>query len=232
MDRLQTFGSVRGFDIEAGQVTQVISSGDIARDGAIIDPSGWDFTNYDRNPVVLWMHDAAIMPFARTIEHLATETEVIAKAQFDLEDPFGVRLLAKISAGFVHATSVRWNPLKTEVRHVGEGKEARDVLVFSEQELLEWSYVTVPADPKALILRADGGPLDMAQWLPQTAEPEPEGIPIPQPDPYRIAEERVSSYIAGRLARPSVEDRIVAGLCKATGKSEGRIRDILAGGGT
>lgn len=324
--RLESFGQLREVDAEKGRVSSVISTGDIARDGAIIEPAGWDFTNYDLNPVVLWMHDASAMPFARTIEHKATKTKLVAEAQFDLDDPFALTLLRKIEQGFVNATSVRWLPKRTEIRKVGKGKDEREILVFLEQELLEWSFVTVPADPKALITRADGKPLSLVDYLPPgycsrtlhdlerfavldflpTEDPE---RPYPnehacrvrppsafQKDSFRRIrrtsdgkpffiiigrlkgetttttqayrypkdswsaaqasahckrnkgktfepaakaentelkrlEGRVVSHLAHRLAKPSTNDLIVAGLAKATGKTEERIRQDLARGG-
>lgn len=166
MERLESFGRLRVFDPDERSVIAVISTGDIARDNAIIEPKGWDFRNYDRNPVILWQHDSNSRPIARTTELMATEKELVAKAQFNMNNPQAVDVFNDIEGGFVNATSVRWLPKKTEVRKVGKGKDARDVLVFLEQELLEWSFVTVPADPLALIVRADGGPLSLRDYLP------------------------------------------------------------------
>ena len=176
MERLESWGLLREIDGEAGLVSAVISTGDVARDDAIIDPAGWDFGNYDRNPVILWMHDASRLPFARTVERIAGENELIARAQFDLADPFGADIFRKIQGGYINATSVRWLPKRTEMIKQGEGKAAREVLVFREQELLEWSFCTVPTDPKALIMRADTGtPLDIAALI---GEPEDAARPF------------------------------------------------------
>ena len=245
MDKLESFGYLRAVDAEAGRVTAIISTGDIARDGAIIDPKGWDFSNYDRNPVVLWMHDANAIPFARTIERVAGDKELIAKAQFDMEDARGAEMFRKVQGGFVNATSVRWLPRKTEVRKVGEKKAERDVLVFLEQELLEWSFVTVPADPKALIMRADGWELDLSEYM-----PVPDPIPDePDAEAERLAEiasleraaaqarareqaeieDEIAGYLARRMERPTVDDLIVRTLATTTGKTEERIRRELAG---
>ena len=169
MDRLRSFGHLRDADLETGRVTAIISTGDVARDDAIIEPGGWDFTNYDRNPVVLFMHNDESLPVARTVEKVATQTELIATAEFDMEDPEAVRLLGKIRRGFVNATSVRWEPKRWEYRKMGDAQ--REVLVFLEQELLEWSFVTVPADPKALIVRNDGAPLDASAFGRKNDEP-------------------------------------------------------------
>lgn len=201
LDRLQSFGLLRDIDAQNGIVTAVISTGDVARDDAIVSPNGWDFGNYDHNPVVLWMHDDATPPVARTVEKLATETELIAKAQFDMEDPLALRILSKIERGFINATSIRWLPKRWEFRKLTE--PAREVLVFLEQELLEWSFVSVPADPKALILRADGAPLSRDAFLP-VAPVEPEVASPPAPGRETILDEL--EYLRDSLARYGIAD--------------------------
>ena len=158
---LRSFGLLREINVEQGTVTSVIATDQVARDGAIIEPKGWDFSNYRLNPVVLWQHDDKAMPFARTTEGpFVTDKELIAKAQFDMDDPMAKTAVRKISKGYINAMSVRWLPTKTEVREIGEGDDKREVLVFLEQELLEWSFVGIPSDPGAQILRADGEPFN------------------------------------------------------------------------
>ncbi len=245
MDRLESFGSLREIDTDAKRVTAVISTGDVARDGAIIEPSGWDFTNYDRNPVVLWMHDESAMPFARTVEHIATDKELIARAEFDTDDPMGDTVFRKIANGYINATSVRWLPKRTEVRIEGEDKEQREVLVFLEQELLEWSFVTIPADPEALIIRADGSPFSVAEylkprmdldlsWLRDLKVLEPtngNGHHEIQHDPDRdikALERLLVGYFERRNERLDPDDMVVNALSRATGKSVERIRQEMA----
>ena len=237
MERLELYGHLRAIDSELGRVTAAISTGDIARDGAIIDPAGWDFTNYRRNPVVLWMHDDTGVPFARTTDLIAGDSELIATAQFDMDDPHGAMMFRKIEQGFVNATSVRWLPKRTEVLKQDRDGEVDYVLVFREQELLEWSFVTVPADPKALIMRADGAPFDARSYMPEEPKPAPEPAPTePEGDPEADAQDEgeraaiaaVASAVALRRSRPSIDDMIVQRLAKATGKTEERIRQEIA----
>ncbi len=162
--RLESFGHLRDVDADAGTVTAVISTGNIARDGAGIDPKGWDFENFRKNPVVLWQHDDSVMPFARATEVLAHENELVARTRFDMEDPRAQALVRKIAGGFVNATSVRWLPRKTEMRSEGKGKDEKKTLWFIDQELLEYSFVSIPADPGAMIMRADGGAFNVNEY--------------------------------------------------------------------
>ena len=159
-ERLETFGQVRAVDDDARQVTVVVSTGDIARDGAIIDQRGWQLGPYERNPVVLWAHDDHALPIAMTLRTTTSETEMVQVHEF-AEHARAQEVFALVRGGFVNATSVRWIPGETEVRKVGAGKDARNVLVFTQgHELLETSYVPIPADTGALVVRADGSPFD------------------------------------------------------------------------
>ena len=245
MDRLESFGHLREVDSEKSRVKAVISTGDIARDDAIIDPEGWDFSNYDRNPVVLWMHNDSAMPFARTVERIATPNELIATAEFDMEDPTGATIFRKIAAGFVNATSVRWLPKRTELITEGKGDGERQVLIFREQELLEWSFVTIPADPKALIMRAEGGEFGVREYVEQQIAEAFKRDPLRSPEPpvpaepaqnghapdYSRLEVLLEKYLERRGERQDVDDMIINALSRATGKSAERIRHEMAAGG-
>ncbi len=168
---LRSYGFLRDVDAEAKTVTAVISTGDVARDDAIIDPEGWDFSHYDKNPVVLDGHNdlSALGIVARTRDRKVQDGKLIATAEFDQADENAMRVFGKIERGFLRATSVRWHPRTWEWRDVeGRGRhEEQKVLVFTNQELLEWSFVPVPTDPGALILRADGEALPFSAFGPK-----------------------------------------------------------------
>lgn len=171
MERLQTFGCVRAIDETNRRVTVVASTDQVARDGAIIDARGWDLAHYARNPVVLWAHDDRALPIARTVESQLTDHELIQVHEFALH-PRAEEVWEAVCGGFVNSTSVRWLPGETEVRTSGEGKLKRQTLVFTRgHQLLETSYVPIPADPGALILRADGAPLDIRAFMPEPEAP-------------------------------------------------------------
>lgn len=172
-----------GSDFERGIVRQVISTGDVARDGAIIEPGGWELANYRRNPVVLYAHDdssggwvgvqagtRSALPIGRATEVGLDGSSLVATTQFDTDDEFAVRILGKIQRGFINATSVRWMPLVRPERETREFADddgvtrEREVWVFKRNELLEFSYVPIPADPGAVIQRAAGGPIDYSGY--------------------------------------------------------------------
>ncbi len=182
-EALRSYGLIRRDDIDESshRVTAVISTEGIGRDGAVIHQDGWDFTHYDRNPVVLFGHDDASPPLARMVEHHTDGDKLIATAEFDAEDEGAMRVFSKIQRKFINATSVRWNPLTWEFRD-DEGGDDRgkrhdqpqQVLHFLTHELLEFSFVPIPADPNALIVRADGKPLETADFGKRDTAPPPE----------------------------------------------------------
>ena len=163
-------------DYPRGIVPAIISTSNVARDQAIIEASGWDFANYMRNPVVLWTHDDGAsetfaghgsgLPIARSDQPEIYGDIVTAVANFDLEDEVASRILGKIARGFLHATSVRWIPLEYRIdRRAGADGVETNVIVYVRSEMLEWSFVAVPSDPGAMITRADGSPIDIADYM-------------------------------------------------------------------
>jgi HK97 family phage prohead protease len=165
-----TVRSVRQDGEQSPVVEAVVSTDVLARDGAIIEPSGWELENYQSNPVVLWSHDDDQMPVARCVEIAVEDGKLRAVAEFDEDDPDAMRLFRKIQRGFVNACSVRWHPLEWETREM----DGREVVVFTRQELLEFSFVVVPADPLALIVRSDGERFDISEYLDTSNRPEPD----------------------------------------------------------
>lgn len=163
-------------NFETGRVVQTISTSRLARDGAVIPADSWVLDAYRANPIVLWMHQSGsfnqLLPIARNVELSidAQREELTSVNQFDMDDAFAREVLRKIQLGMINATSVRWLPIdrpRVEKRKVtnaaGEIVE-RDVVVFPRNELLEQSYVTVPADAGALIKRASGEAFDIEAY--------------------------------------------------------------------
>lgn len=173
MDDLFTFGLTRADEGDGPpMIHSIISTGDVARDDAIITPEGWDFRNYDANPAVLWNHGRdGRLPIGRTSEHRFDGRKLLASALMDEKDAFAMEIHGKVQRGFLSATSVRWHPLEWEFQNTKKAKQEagvavdersggpEEILVFLRQELLEWSLVQVGADPGAIVGRSDGSAL-------------------------------------------------------------------------
>lgn len=157
-------------DVKAGtgdsrEVQFTISTGSVDRMGDTIDPKGWVLDTYRKNPVVLWAHDASLLPIAKADKVWIEGDSLKAIATFVPKATlrFADTVLELIKGGFLSATSVGFIPLKWAF---ADDKTRGYGIDFQQQELLEFSIVPVPANAEALIegkaAGIDIGPL--AEW--------------------------------------------------------------------
>jgi uncharacterized protein len=132
-----------------------LSTFDLDRYGERIDPQGWDFTQYLKNPVVEWAHNFMI-PAIGKIEGLAVDGDGLHGLVYFNDkayDPFGWGIGQRVKAGVIRAGSVGFKPIEIEIPSKEEapngGKDGTS-LIFRKQELLEFSICNVPANPFAL----------------------------------------------------------------------------------
>jgi HK97 family phage prohead protease len=136
----------------------------------IIQASGWKLENYKRNPVVQNAHN--YWSITDTIGK-STVTEVrgdhlYQRVKFATEEnPVAKIAYALYKGGFLNAVSVGFIPLKWE----NGGEKAGFRRKYIEQELLEVSAVSIPANPNALTLAVKAGVVErsdlreLAQFL-------------------------------------------------------------------
>ena len=145
-----------------------------ARSGADVILAGMQFTNYRKNPVVLWSHNNGMVasddiPVGRTLSLMRksrtraeptvpSEKVLRARFQFLPNDQFADRVRNAFEEDFLRASSIGWRSLLSEQVKDKDGKpEMVDVGPWSfprirhvKSELLEWSFVPIPADPDAV----------------------------------------------------------------------------------
>lgn len=127
-----------------------ISTASVDRMGDTIALDGWQLGNYLKNPVVLWGHDASSLPVAKATKVWTENGALVAEAEFTapgllkLNDAIWQLLQDK----YLNATSVGFRPLKYAF---SDDPQRRYGIDFLEQELLEFSIVTVPANAEALV---------------------------------------------------------------------------------
>jgi HK97 family phage prohead protease len=135
-----------------------ISTGVVDREQDRVALAGWDLANFKRNPVVLWGHDASRLPIGRAFDIRIEDAALKASVEFIPSDtpeagPFAEAVYRLARGGFIAATSVGFRPIKWEYTR-DQGRGADDWfpgIDFEQQELVEFSVVTVPANPEALI---------------------------------------------------------------------------------
>lgn len=152
---------------DAERVLQfTISSAVVDRDGDTINVNGWDLSNYNRNPVVLWAHLYHEPPVAKSLAVWVEDGKLKSRAQFTPRDlnAFGFMVYRMYREGYLNATSVGFIPKEWKFTNEREGSGFWDPVDFLKQELLEYSAVPVPSNPEALVEARSKG-IDTAPML-------------------------------------------------------------------
>ena len=151
--KLFTFDPTKSVDDEKRTVTFTITTGSVDRDNDTIAPTGWDVSDYLKNPVILWAHDYSQLPVARALSIEATGSGLKSTAQFPPKGvhPFADTVFELIKGGFLNASSVGFKPMEYS------RDEDRGGINFLRQSMLEWSIVPVPANAEALALASAKG---------------------------------------------------------------------------
>lgn len=129
---------------DSGTFEVVVSTADFDRSGESVDPTGMDLTLYKMNPIVLWGHDYYALPIGVCDSIEVIEGKIVAKGRFAPADanPFAQQVRKLYDAKIVRTTSI------------GFIVKEMDGNIITKGELLEFSFVPVPANPYALSLSA------------------------------------------------------------------------------
>ena len=128
------------------QVETIASTAALDREHDRILASAWRLEAYKKNPAVLWGHDYTMPPIAVCREisvsggALRTVDEFVPRGAF----PFADTIHDLVKSGAIRAKSVGFRPLTWKDNAEG----GRD---YTAVELLEHSYVPIPANPECLV---------------------------------------------------------------------------------
>lgn len=123
-----------------GSFEVIATTGGVDRDGESIDPKGWDFSHFMKNPVLLWGHDYTSPPIGVVRELKEQDGKIIASGVF-ARTQFAQEVRSLYDDGILRTVSVGFIP------------KDRDGKNITAAELLELSFVPVPANPEAVSLR-------------------------------------------------------------------------------
>lgn len=151
-----SIGVVKEVNEEDRSVRFTISTDSIDRHGDTVSVDGWKLENYRKNPVVLWGHDYSMLPVGKARDLRVEDGKLKATVVFTAQgvSRFNDTVFELIKGGFLNATSVGFSPKKWSW---SEDDDRRLGIDFEEQELLEFSVVSVPANPEALIEARSAG---------------------------------------------------------------------------
>lgn len=127
---------------EFGTFKVIVSTQDKDRQGDIVMQSGWDLSFFKLNPVVLWAHDYSQLPVGVCTDIKVVGTELVAEGNF-APHAFAQDVRKLYDNGYIKTTSVGFIPKQFD---------ANNREIITEAELLEFSFVPVPANPYALSL--------------------------------------------------------------------------------
>lgn len=141
---------------DSGVINAIVGSTAVLdRAGDVIDQGGWDLSNFKENPVILWGHNVQEEkpPIGKAIkvwiEDKGKETaKLMFQVKFDLQDKFAAEIFRKVKEGFINTVSVGFLPsewIELDPDNWFGGRK------YTKQELLELSFVPVPANPEAVV---------------------------------------------------------------------------------
>lgn len=189
----------------------VITTDGVDRDGEVVLSRGLKFEQFRKNPVVLWMHllDKVIGKCLWIKEH---DGNTIAKTQY-AETEFADGIWQLVKGGFLNAKSIGMNcgtlrrrdiePKDLENRADWAGAKA----VIEEAEILEYSVVSVPANPDAL-MRAEKAGLGhlVKKYFP--GAPRITRVPLTPKISRAPAPRIVRAPLTARMLKREVEEQV------------------------
>ncbi len=131
------------------EVDVVMATAGLARDGHILVPRGCRLDNYRRNPIVLWSHSADF-PVGAAGNIAVAEAQIAARVRFA---PLGISAKADevrglTKADIIRCVSVGFDPVEMKPLDPAKPRGGQLITVW---ELLELSFVSVPADVGAVV---------------------------------------------------------------------------------
>lgn len=143
------------------EVEVVMSTAALARDGHILLPQGCRLENYRANPIVLWSHDPD-KPVGNAENTTVEPDKITARVKFA---PIGIshkadEIRGLTKAGVIRAVSIGFDPIDGEPL---DSKKPRGGQRFTDWELLELSFVSVPSDTGAVVTARANGDKPMAE---------------------------------------------------------------------
>jgi len=97
----------------------LISDESTNRNGFRVLTAGINISDYEQNPILLWMHNRAwrgshddVLPIGRIINLSMEGSELFGEPEFDVDDPFAKQISDKFEKGFLKAVSAGLEPVE------------------------------------------------------------------------------------------------------------------------
>ena len=152
----------------------IINTEDVNSHGYRILTNGIDYTQYMRNPVVLFMHERGVNAYkgseviGRCTRLYKEGTTLIAEVEFDEKDEYAKKIAGKVERGYIRMASMfaEIKEVSTEPQHILEGQVYETVTAC---KLVEISIVDIGGNDNALKLSKDGKPFQLKKIVTNTS---------------------------------------------------------------
>ena len=140
--------------LKNGDVEAFVSTEDVDRVGDIIRVKGWELDNFIKSgSPVLWSHGSgsdAHPPVANAVAMEKHRKGLLSVTRFHGKTELSRDLATLYGNGLMKSFSVGFQPLERPTQRKSEETEEFQGYIFTRQELLEYSCVSVPANPNAV----------------------------------------------------------------------------------
>lgn len=213
---LQKFFKSKASSIDESkyQATFVISDESVDRQGEIIKQAGWDFTNFKKNPVILFGHDSYDLPIGKAVDIYTEGDKTYAVIEFAAEIyDKAMTVFNMVKNGILNTVSVGFINLEYDNNEL------------TKNELLEVSIVPIPANPNAIVLAAQDGLISQkdAQFMAKAMEKELEGLRAIKDNDKVENMEQLQQFITDALqqALQPINDKLAEVDAALNGSGEG-----------
>lgn len=162
------FGTIKSVAGEDGKKKIEVVASDETKDrhGEKIRVDGWDLKNFKKNPVMLTSHAWYDLPVGKWLNIRTEDGKLIAEAKF-AGTAKGQEVQSLVEDGFLGAVSVGG---------IVKARDEKDPSIITEMELLEISWVSLPANPSAMIRALQKG-IRFGFAMPDE-ETDEKGVPV------------------------------------------------------
>jgi HK97 family phage prohead protease len=152
VDKKTKYGHTKSVDGERKSVIAHVSTNAWDRTTEKFAKGAWNLQNFLKNPVCLWGHDQSQPPIGKCVSIVEDEMGLLTETVFDQDSEWAMKIFNLFQKGYLNAFSVGFIPKAYRLVPLGEGSEEKGI-EFTNAELLEYSAVSIPANPGALVTR-------------------------------------------------------------------------------
>jgi HK97 family phage prohead protease len=134
---------------ENGTFEVIVATNDTDRHGETINIEGVDISNYKKNPIVLFSHNWHELPIGKATSIEKRDGQIVAKGVFAPEsaNPMAQKVRKMHDSGMIKTVSIGLFVEEFD----------RDEREIKESEMVEFSFVPIPANPEAMVMAEEKG---------------------------------------------------------------------------